>query len=520
MTSPWAPLARRTFRILWIAQLGGNIGTWMQTVAAQWLLVGQPNAAALVALVQTASMLPGLFLSLPAGVFADILDRRRLLYVTNILLAVCTGVLAVLTFAGPVSPALLLTFTFLLGCGAALIGPAWQAIQPELVPREEIPAASALGSVTINGARVIGPAVAGFLVAWIGPAPVFALNALSFVGIAVAVFAWRQQRGRVVDHENVGEAVAAGLRYLRSAPGVRRIILRSVLFAAPGSALWALLPFVSSSRFGMGASGYGALLGVLGVGAILGVVVLPPLRARWSANALLGASALFFGLATLALVVLPLWVVVPLLVLAGVAWIATLSSLNAAMQLSLPAWVRARGIALYLLAFMGAQAIGALAWGALANSVGVTLTLSISAAALGLAAVSIRVLPLLPHTGQLDRTVVVDWPTPTLVFDPDPRDGPVMITADYRVPPENTSAFLEAMKAVERSRRRTGASRWRLYRDGADEGLFIEVFTVASWAEHLRQHDDRRTGADRDVLAAARDLASDTGREVRHLFPV
>lgn len=517
--SSWAPLRIRTFRVLWLAQLGSNIGTWMQTVAAQWLLVSHAHAAELVSLVQTASLLPVFFLSLPAGVLADIVDRRRLLYVTTVVMALCVGALALITGVGLISPGLLLGFTVLIGCGSALTGPAWQAIQPDLVPREQIPSAAALGSITVNGARAVGPALAGFLVAWAGPAPVFALNAVSFLGIAAATFAWREPHSaRRYEAEGLGEALVAGLRYLRSAPGVRRVILRSILFAAPASALWALLPVAARQRYHLGASGYGLLLAALGIGAVAGVAVLTWLRTRLAPNLILALSAATFGAATAALAFLPVAITGIALVVAGMAWIATLSSLNAAMQVALPGWVRARGMAAYILAFMGAQAIGSLVWGLVAADTSLSIGLGISAALLVAVAATVPLLPVHARTTQLDRTVVTDWPTPTLAFDPDPADGPVLVTIGYQVDPRNTAAFLAAFPDLERARRRTGASRWRLYRDGAAADRYVETFVVASWAEHLRQHDDRWTGSDRDTRTAVRELV--TGEpEVRHLFP-
>lgn len=517
--SSWAPLRIRAFRILWLAQLGSNIGTWMQTVAAQWLLVSHAHAAELVSLVQTASLLPVFFLSLPAGVLADVIDRRRLLYVTTTVMALAVGVLAVLTGTGAISPALLLAFTFLVGCGSALTSPAWQAIQPDLVPREQIPSAAALGSITVNGARAVGPALAGFLVAWVGPAPVFALNAISFLGIAAATLAWKEPRSaRRHEAERFGEALAAGLRYLRSAPGVRRVILRSVLFAFPASALWALLPIGAQQRYHLNASGYGLLLAALGVGAVAGVAVLNWMRTRLAPNLILALSAAVFGLATASLAFLPLGVTVAALVVAGVAWIATLSTLNAAMQVALPGWVRARGMAAYILAFMGAQAVGSFVWGLVAADSSLPLALTISAVLLIAVAATVPLLPVHARTTQLDRTVVTGWPTPTLAFEPRPSDGPVLVTIAYRVGTADTAAFLAAFPALERARRRTGAYRWRLYRDAAEADSYVETFVVASWAEHLRQHDDRWTGSDHELLTAVRALAA-AEPEVRHLFP-
>jgi MFS family permease len=495
----------------------------MQTVGAQWLLVERAHAATLVALVQTASLLPVMVLSLPAGVLADVLDRRRLLLVSQSAMAVTAGVLAVLTAVGLTTPATLLLLTFVLGCGQAVTGPAWQAIQPELVERDQIPAAAALGSLTVNLARAVGPAVAGLLVAASGPAWVFGINAVSFVGVLGALAAWRRRPEESPRRaEAAVDALHAGARYVRHAPAVTRILLRSALFVIPGSALWALLPVIARDRLNLGAGGYGGLLAALGIGAVLGALYLSKLRARFSANILLGASAAGFALATLALA-LPLGaaaipVVCAFMVLGGLAWIVSLSTLNSSLQLTLPAWVRARGLGTYLLVFMGGQAVGSLGWGLLAGAIGDTDTLCAAAVLLVLAAASVALWPLHAPLPGLARIEAGHWPEPVLVFEPDPKDGPVLVVKHYQVPSENRAAFVAAMEPVGRSRRRTGASGWSVYRDGSRPDRFTEVFTVRSWDEHLRQHGDRLTGADQEFERRALELA-EPDPEVEHLFP-
>ncbi len=261
--STWAPLRSPVFRALWIAQFVSNLGTWMQTVGAQWMLVGDPRAAVLVPLVQTATTLPVMLLALPSGVVADLVDRRRLLIATQAAMAAAVALLASLTGAGLTTPTVLLLLLFLIGCGQALTAPAWQAIQPDLVPPEQIPAAAALGSMSMNGARAIGPAIAGVLVSLAGPTVVFALNAVSFVGIVVVLVTWRKP---AVEHtfpaEGALAALSAGGRFIRRSPIVRRILLRTALFIAPGSALWGLLPVIAKDQLGLSSSGYGLLLGV------------------------------------------------------------------------------------------------------------------------------------------------------------------------------------------------------------------------------------------------------------------
>lgn len=518
--SAWAPLAVPTFRMLWLAQLGSNIGVWMQTVAAQWFLVEETHSSALVAWVQTASLLPVVLLSLVAGVLADAYDRRALLLLTTVLSTVVATVLTVLAFTDLLTPWLLLLMTFLIGCSTALTSPAWQAIQPELVPREQITAAASLGSVTVNGARAIGPAIGGALVALAGPGLVFGLNALSFVGVIVALLVWKRPSTTVRVREPLGPALRAGLRYVRAGPIVRRILLRSALFAFPASALWALLPVAAQEELGVNSSGYGLLLGLLGVGALVGVAVFPLVRARFSSSVVLAGSALVFGLGMVAVRWWPLAVVLPLLLFAGAAWIATLTTLNAAAQLSLAPWVRARGMSVYLLVFMGSQAVGSLLWGVLASLWGAGNVLVIGAGLLVLVAASVVVWPLRPQTGQLDRTIVAYCaPTPTLVFEPAPTDGPVVVVADYEVLAANVSAFIDAMRTVEKSRRRTGASAWRLDRSGETADQYREEFMVRSWSEYNRSHDERWTRSDQASYAVALALAVSVGSE-RHYFPV
>nr|WP_090277624.1 MFS transporter [Mycolicibacterium komanii]CRL72406.1 transmembrane transporter [Mycolicibacterium komanii] len=496
--SAWAPLSSPTYRALWIAQLVSNLGTWMQTVGAQWMLVGDPNAAVLVPLVQTATTLPVMLLALPSGVVADLTDRRRLLIATQSAMAAGVSLLAILTGVGLTTPTVLLILLFLIGCGQALTAPAWQAIQPELVPREQIPAAAALTSLAMNSARAIGPAIAGALVSLSGPTMVFALNALSFIGIVVVLFTWRRPAtDRLLPTERPLSALTAGGRYIRSSPVVRRILLRALLFIAPGSALWGLLAVIADRQLHLSSAGYGVLLGALGVGAVCGAMVLSRLQLRFGRNALLTVGAVGFALATAVLALVPvLTVVIVAMIVGGLSWLLTLSTLNASMQLSLPAWVRARGLSVYQLVFMGGQAIGSLVWGLVAGATSSVTALLIAAGMLAVCAVSLLWWPLHPGTGNLDVEPSAHWPEPALVFEPAPPDGPVLVLKTYKVAAENEASFIAAMDRVRRSRQRTGAAQWRLFRSGEFPHTFVEAFVVRSWYEHLHQHVVRQTGQD------------------------
>jgi MFS family permease len=518
-SSAWAPLAQRAFRWLWLGMLISWIGTWGQTVGAQWLLVDAPNAAALVSLVQAVTTLPLMLLALPGGVLADSFDRRWLLITVQAYLFVLGILLAVLTAAGQMPPALLLAFTFALGAGGAVQLPAWQATMPELVPRNQLRAATRLDLVSVNGARSLGPALAGLVIAYLGGVPVvFALYAVCVAFFGVVLLFWRRPKVESENRERFLPALRAGGRYVWHEPIVRRMLLRTMLFVAPAVALWALLPLVASQRLGLGADGYGALFGALGLGAIVGAFVLGRVRDRLSSNGLLTAAGVLYA-AALAVVVLTFSFPAALvtLMLSGVAWMAMTSTLAAELQLFLPVWVRARALAVFMLTFTGSMTVGALLWGLLAESFGLQPAYLIAAIVV-LAGVAMGVFFRVPNTGHLDREPAIYWPEPRLAFDPEPDTGPVVVTVEYTVTPEREADFLEAMDQLRQSRRRTGASRWELFRDGDRPNRFIEIFSVPSWEEHMRQHEGRLTPADQEVEEAA--LAfSDPPARAEHLLP-
>jgi MFS family permease len=516
--STWAPLRNKTFRALWVASLASNIGTWMQTVGAQWLLVRAPNAPMLVALVQTATLMPVFLLSMPSGVLADMFDRRRLLVAVQAFQVFVGVVLAAVTALGLMNPPLLLLLTFALGAGATLTVPAWQSLIQDIVPREELHSASVLGSMNVNLARAVGPAIAGLLISTVGPAAVFALNAVTFglYGLALAV-ARPAAPARIGQRERFLSALLAGQRFVRYSPIAHRIMVRAALFVVPASALWALLPLIASDRLRTNASGYGVLLAALGLGAVAGAFVLPHLRRHLSTNRMLVVASLAYA-GTMAVLALSRNTAVVCLALipAGTAWIAVMSAINAAMQLYLPGWVRARALSAFLIVMSGGQAVGSVIWGVLAGRVGLVPTFLAAAGVMAVGAATIPALPMI-DTARLDRDPAIYWPEPHLDLDPD-EQAPVVVELIYRVPPERQDDFVRAMDWVRRSRLRTGASRWQLYRAGEEPEVFVETYSVPSWEEHLRQHGGRLTGADRDREEYAMSLAAEP-RQVLHLFP-
>jgi MFS family permease len=505
--------------MLWIAVLAGNVGTWMQTVGAQWLVVHEANAATWVSLVQAATMLPVLLLALPAGTLADTFDRRRLLLAVQIALFTVAGVLTVLTALDRMPPPLLLVFTFLLGVGQALTLPTWQAVIPEVVPRDELPAASALGAVNTNLARSAGPAVAGLLVAHIGSAAVFGLNALSFAVFAVALLAWRRSpRTGTSQAERFGPALRAGGRYVRYSPVVRALLVRVVLFVLPGSVVWGLLPLVARQELGLGAGGYGILLAALGVGAIAGALLMPRIRGWLTPGQLIVLAGLVYGLALVVVALVPDEIAVTaVLVAAGLAWMTLVSRMNATLQLFLPNWVRARGFGIYQVVFAGGQALGALVWGQVTTLTSLRTAYLAAAVLMLLGTATVKWLPVHEQDGA-DRSPAIFWAEPHLMLQPHLDEGPVLITSIYRVDPAQAAAFVEAMEAVRGSRQRTGATRWGLFRDGEAPERFVEVYQVPTWAEHLQQHEGRLTGDDEQAEERAVALARGPA-EVNHLLP-
>jgi MFS family permease len=516
--SAWAPLRHTWFRALWIAQFVANTGTWAQTVGAQWLMGDLGGSALQIALVQTAATLPVFLLVVPAGALGDILDRRRLLLLSQTLMLLASAALAVLTAAGGVTPNRLLALTAVLAIGQALAAPSFQAVQPELVPREELSLAALLNGANANVARAVGPAIGGLLVAASGPAAAFALNSASFLGVLAVLYRWpRPATRRLLGAEPIGQAIRAGLRYVRSAPAFSSVLARSALFMVFASGLWALLPAVARGPMSMGPNGYGGLLVAVGAGAVLGTAVLPRLRARRGSGVVVPAAMLAYAAAMAVVGVHPSPVaVMAALVLAGLSWIAVQSTLNATAQLLLPTWARARALAYFQLVFMGGQALGAVMWGAVADILGLTATFLLPAGGLVLAA--LLGLLLVPLQSDHDvRHSELPWPRPPSL-DWDPDAGPVLVTVEWRVGDPDVPDFLDVMRDLARARRRTGASLWGVFQDAEDPELFLETFTVSTWREHLRQHVERCTVADAALEERARTyLAGGAGQVVRHL---
>lgn len=507
------------FRWLWLATLATNIGAAMQMLGAQWFLVHEPNAAVYVSLVQSAASLPIALFSLPAGVLADSFDRRKMLLFVQCAMVFIGLLLTGLMLTGQMTPILLLLLTVGLGVGSAVTFPTYGSMIPSLVGREQITTASALGALNFNLGRALGPAIAGWVIAWSGIAAVFAINMLTFVIYVIILLRWK--RGPQTTNgprERFAPALRAGGRYVRHSPGLRRIIVRVVTFAVPGIAVWSLIPLIATQRFGLESEGTGILLTALGGGAAASALLLPRVRNRFPANTVIVASVIVHGLATVLLLLTPsLWLAIVLLIPIGATWTGALSSTFASMQLYLPEWVRARGIGVFQIFQFSAIGGGAFLWGVIADGIGAYEAVMISGILTMLAGV-LGFFVKVPDTQALDRSPAVYWEAPDLVVEPDDTIGPVSIEVEYHVIPELQEEFLEAMQGVRRIRLRTGATSWALYREGEVENRFVEQYVVGTWGEHMRQHNQRLTGADRSIEEHVMTM-SDPPPASRHLLP-
>jgi len=488
--SSFSPLKNKLFRALWLATVASNIGTWMHDVGAGWMMTSLSTDPFMVALVQAATSLPMFLFALPSGVLADIIDRRKYLLFAQFWMLITAALLSAMAFIGMVTPEILLAATFFLGVGAAMAAPPFQAIVPDLVPKEDLAAAVALNSLGINISRAIGPALAGVILSFAGPAVVFTLNALSVLGVVAVLYFWQSTpKVHRLPPEHFLPAVRAGLRYVHAAPVLQVVLIRAVAFFVFGSAAWALLPLVARNGLGLGAGGYGMLLACIGLGAVAGALVLPGLRKRFSSDILAFGATLIFAISMLALAMMKNAVLLGVVLLfSGFAWIAMLSILNVGAQRSSAGWVKARALAVYLVVFFGSMAAGSAIWGQTAGKLGTSNALVIAAVGMILfCATALRWrLDLSPDlnlapSAHLAKHDVTDGPAHD--------SGPVMITVEYLVASENKEQFAKAIREMRRVRRRGGALTWGVFADTAQPGRYIETFVVESWLEHLRQAD-------------------------------
>ena len=495
--SSLAPFTSPVFRMMWFAWLAANTSQWMNDVAAAWVMTSLTSVPIWVALVQSASTLPVFVLGLPSGALADIVDRKRYFMVTQFWVAVTALLMCAAIASGRLNPALLLALTFANGIGLAMRWPVFAAIVPELVPRSQLPAALALNAVSGNASRIIGPLLAGALIASLGSAYVFALNAVLAVASAWVISRWRRTPvERPLGRERLVSAMRVGVQFMRQSAHLRGVLARMSLFFFHSTALIAMLPLVARDLHGGGAGTYTLLLASMGTGAICVATVLPRLRQRWSRNGLVLRGVLLQSVSMAAVALAPSpWVAVPAMFATGMAWLSTANSLSVSAQMGLPDWVRARGMSILQMSIMGASAFGAGVWGQVATWTTVQTSLL-------LASVSGIVGALLVDHFMEDNTVEEDL-TPTDKFrvpmaDAPPPSGRVVVTIEYQIDPQRAADFRALMQEGRRSRLRHGALSWELLHDIGDPGRFIEQVVDESWTDHQRRVA-RATAADAEL---------------------
>jgi MFS family permease len=495
-----APLEGPVFRGLWFAWLAANMTMWMNDVAAAWLMTTLTTSPVMVALVQTASTLPVFLLGLPSGALADIVDRRRYFAVTQLWVCSVALVIALLASFGLLTAELLLVLTFLNGIGLAMRWPVFSAIVPEVVTRAQMPQAMALNGISMNLSRVVGPVVAGALLAGAGTAWVFALNALLAAFAFVMIVRWKSTpRASALPGERFVGAMRVGLQHVRQSPRMRSIIVRICLFFLQSSAMLALLPLLAKGLHGGGPGTFTLLMASMGAGAICAALLFPKWRQRFDRDQFVRYGTLVHAAATAVVALVPeVWVVVPAVFVAGMAWISTANTLAMSAQLALPNWVRARGMSIYQMSLMGGTAFGAMLYGKVAGLTSVP-TAVLAAAGVGVVAL------------WLTRRFSVEGPEvdfspaeprgavpPAIEIGPD--EGPVMVTVEYRIDPAQAVPFARVMAETRAARLRQGALSWGLFRDTAVPGRYVEYFVDENWIEHQRRLE-RFSAADADLRA-------------------
>ncbi len=513
-----APFEQRAFALFWCASLVSSFGGMIQTVGASWLMATIAPSPNQVALVQTAGALPFFFLSLVAGALADTRDRRFTMLVSQVFTLLASAVLAAITLAGAITPSLLLWLTFLVACGTAVLAPAWQASIGDLVPRSQIAPAVMANAVGFNLARSLGPAIGGVIVATVGAAAAFIVNAVSYVGIIATLVWWKPQRVRSdLPPEPLGSAIAGGLRYVRLSPHLLAILFRCALQSIPIAAVTALMPIVARDLLQGGALTYGVLLCGFGVGAMAGALGSATLRSRYTSDTQLKALS---ALACVAMVTIGQshWTALTLLahVLAGSVWTLGFANFNIAVQLSSPRWVTGRMLATYQTITFAGIALGSWFWGELASAQGVRESLTVAGLASLVSLAASRWLPVaVAPFGSLDPRARGELRSPSVPLHP--ASGPVVVMIEYRVLPQHAREFVSVINELGHVRRRDGARAWSVCQDVDSTELWVERFENPTWTDHQRWRT-RPTESDQAIRQRIGRLVVDEHSRVRRFI--
>ncbi|MCG8271256.1 MFS transporter [Aquamicrobium sp. NLF2-7] len=518
-SSTLAPFRHGIFRAVWTASLASNFGGLIQSVGAAWLMTSITTSSDMVALVQASTALPIMLFSLACGAIADSFDRRRVMLVAQSFMLIVSVLLTIFAYKGLITPWLLLSFTFLIGCGTALNNPSWQASVGDMVPREDLPAAVALNSMGFNLTRSVGPAIGGIIVAAAGAAAAFAVNAASYIALLTVLARWKPNLpASKLPRETLGAAMGAGIRYVAMSPNIGKVLLRSSTFGFTSGSILALLPLVARDLVQGGPLTFGIMLGAFGLGAVGGALISGRLRQMLSSEVMVRCAFVGFAICALTAALSSYaWLTASGLLIGGACWVLALSHFNVTVQMSTPRWVVGRALSIYQMATFGGIALGSWIWGVVAETHGVETALIASSLTM-LAGGAIGFAVPLPQLTTMNLDPLNRWTEPLLSLDLKPRSGPIAIMIEYVIQEQDLPEFIELMAERGRIRRRDGARNWTLARDLENPDIWMESYHTPTWLEYVR-HNTRATFADAAISERIRALHSGTERpRVRRLI--
>jgi MFS family permease len=484
-----APLRHAVFRKIWFASLLSNLGLLIQGVGAAWAMTQMTPDADKVALVQTALMLPIMIVAMPAGAIADMYDRRVVALLSLVLSLTSATALTALAWFNLVTPNILLAFCFIVGCGMALFGPAWQSSVSEQVPADVLPSAVALNGISYNIARSFGPAIGGVVVALAGAVAAFALNAILYVPLLIVLFLWKRvSEPSRLPRERLNRAIVSGVRYIANSPPVRTVLIRTLITGICGGSISALMPLVARDLLHGGAQTYGIMLGAFGMGAVIGALNITEVRRRFSGEASVRVCALINGMGIAVVAVSTNAVLTAAtLVVTGAVWMLAIALFNIGVQLSAPRWVAGRSLAAFQAAIAGGVGLGSWGWGRLTDAGGVEMALLISATVMFISPLAGLWLRMPPIGAKVDDADTLADPEVKLSLTG--RSGPLVVEIEYRVAQDNARAFHGVMQDVQLARQRNGAYGWSIARDIADPERWTERYHCPTWLDYLRQRN-------------------------------
>lgn len=518
-SSTLAPFRHGIFRAVWTASLASNFGGLIQSVGAAWLMTSITTSSDMVALVQASTALPIMLFSLACGAIADSFDRRKVMLLAQSFMLIVSVLLTIFAYKGLITPWLLLSFTFLIGCGTALNNPSWQASVGDMVPREDLPAAVALNSMGFNLTRSVGPAIGGIIVAAAGAAAAFAVNAASYIALLTVLARWKPNLpASKLPRETLGAAMGAGIRYVAMSPNIGKVLLRSSTFGFTSGSILALLPLVARDLVQGGPLTFGIMLGAFGLGAVGGALISGRLRQMLSSEVMVRCAFVGFAICALTAALSSYaWLTASGLLIGGACWVLALSHFNVTVQMSTPRWVVGRALSIYQMATFGGIALGSWIWGVVAETHGVEAALIASSLTM-LAGGAIGFAVPLPQLTTMNLDPLNRWTEPLLSLDLKPRSGPIAIMIEYVIQEKDLPEFIELMAERGRIRRRDGARNWTLARDLENPDIWMESYHTPTWLEYVR-HNTRATFADAAISERIRALHSGTERpRVRRLI--